>query len=280
MFTFNCQGKLHLIDKPLVMGIINVTTDSFYQGSRFADKHSQLRQAEKMLNEGADILDIGGQSTRPGSLRIGANEELEQAGSAITAIHDHFPEALLSIDTYYAKVAEECIQRGASIINDISAGNLDEDMIPLASRLKVPYVCMHMKGSPLSMQQEAAYENVTVEVLDFFVKKVAQCRAAGILDLFIDPGFGFGKKKKHNFELLKNMPVFKILDCPIVMGISRKSSIYKTLGVTADEALNGTTVLHTIGLLSGADILRVHDVREAKEAIILVSEWQQTEKHP
>jgi len=244
------------------MGIINATTDSFYQGSRFADKQSQLHQAEKMLSEGADILDIGGQSTRPGSPRIGADEELEQAGSAITAIHDHFPEALLSIDTYYAKVAQECIQRGASIINDISSGNLDEDMIPLAGRLKVPYICMHMKGSPLSMQQEATYENVTVEVLDFFVKKVAECRAAGILDLFIDPGFGFGKKKKHNFELLKNMPVFKILDCPIVMGISRKSSIYKTLGVTADEALNGTTVLHTIGLLSGADILRVHDVRE------------------
>jgi dihydropteroate synthase len=272
MFTLNCQGKLQVIKKPMIMGIINATTDSFYEGSRFTEKESQLRQAEKMISEGADILDIGGQSTRPGSTRVGAGAELDRVGSAIESIHAHFPEVLISVDTYYAKVAEESLLRGASMVNDISAGSLDEEMLPLVARFRVPYLCMHMKGTPLTMQQDAVYENVVKDLLDFFVLKVAECRNAGITDIFIDPGFGFGKTREHNFELLKNLSVFKILDCPIAIGISRKSSIYKTLGSSAALALNGTTVLNTIGLLNGADLLRVHDVREAREAVTLVTE--------
>lgn len=271
MFTLNCKGRLIVVDKPLVMGIINATPDSFYDGSRFNDTDKILVQAEKMLSDGADIIDIGGQSTRPGSELISADEELKRVVPAIKAIADKFPSTFISIDTFYSKVAAAAVDAGASIVNDISAGSIDNKMIETVAGLKVPYILMHMKGTPQTMQQNAVYENVTREVLDFFISKTHELKNAGIVDIIIDPGFGFAKTIDHNFELLKNLSVFKMLEKPVMLGISRKSTIYKTLDITAEEALNGTTVLNTIGLLNGASILRVHDVKEAKEAVTLFS---------
>ena len=265
MFTLNCKGKLLTVDKPLVMGIINVTPDSFYEYSRSMKDDEVFNLAEKMIREGADILDMGGQSTRPGTARLGADEELKRIIAPLRSVHDRFPDIIISLDTYYSKVAKEGIEAGASILNDIGAGNLDKDMLTLVGKMAVPYICMHMKGEPNTMQENPEYENVTQEVLDFFILKKEECRMAGIKDLIIDPGFGFGKKHSHNFELLKNLTVFKMLGCPLVVGISRKATIYKTIGVTANESLNGTTVLNTIAILNGANILRVHDVKEAKE---------------
>jgi dihydropteroate synthase len=253
------------------MGIINATPDSFFEGSRYDGAEEILGIAEKMFIDGADILDIGGQSTRPGSQQISADEEIKRVIPAIQAIAKKFPEAFISIDTYYSTVAKAAIEAGASIINDISAGTLDNKMIGTAAALHVPYVLMHMKGTPQTMQQNAVYENVTREVLDHFIAKTHELKQAGIADVIIDPGFGFAKTIQQNFELLKNLSVFKMLDKPILLGVSRKSTIYKTLGKTANEALNGTTVLNTIGLMNGASILRVHDVKEAKEAVTLFS---------
>jgi dihydropteroate synthase len=272
MFTLNCKGRMLVVDKPLVMGILNTTPDSFYAGSRYAGTGT-IQQAEQMIREGATLLDIGGQSTRPGSARISQEEELARVIGAVKAIHQQFPEVFISIDTYYAKVAAEAVAAGASLINDISAGSLDPDMIATAGSLRVPYVLMHMQGRPETMQQSPVYENVTREVLDFFVQQVARCRQAGMHDIILDPGFGFGKTVAHNFELLKNLSVFKMLELPLLLGVSRKGTIYKTLGTTAAEALNGTTVLNTMGLMNGANILRVHDVREAVEAIKLYEQY-------
>ncbi len=269
MFTLNCKGKLLALDEPRVMGIINITPDSFYKGSRFVEKDEVLKQADKMIKDGADILDIGGQSTRPGSEQISADEELKRVLNNIDAIHNNFPQTIISIDTWYSKVAYEAVNAGASMVNDISAGNMDEQMLKTVASLEVPYVSMHMKGKPQTMQQDPTYENVCREVLDFFIAKKDECEKAGIHDVVIDPGFGFGKTIAHNFELLKNLSVFKMLDAPILVGLSRKSTIYKTLGIGAEEALNGTTVLNTIALMSGANILRVHDVKEAREVVKL-----------
>ena len=271
MFTLNCKGRLLVADKPLVMGIINVTPDSFYGDSRFRGTDAVLEKAEQMIKDGASILDIGGQSTRPGSERINAEEELKRVIDPIAAISKNFPGSFISTDTYHSKVAREAVAAGASIINDISAGSMDSDMIATAVSLHVPYVLMHMQGHPGSMQQAPRYKNVTGEVLDFFIQKKALLHEAGVMDIIIDPGFGFGKTIEHNFELLRNLPVFKMLNAPLLLGISRKSTIYKTLGITAEEALNGTTVLNTIGLMNGAAILRVHDVKEATEATRLFS---------
>ncbi len=258
------------MDRPLIMGIINATPDSFYKGHYPPGLDGIVSLAGKMIAEGAGILDIGGQSTRPGSVRIAANEETERVLPVIEAIYSKYPEAIISIDTYHARVAELAVRAGATIVNDISGGTMDNDMLTTVAALKVPYVCMHMKGTPNSMQKEAVYEDVVKEVLDYFIFKVAECKAAGIHDIIIDPGFGFGKTIVHNFQLLKHLSIFKMLDKPILAGISRKSTIYKTLGITAEEALNGTTVLNTIALLNGASILRVHDVKEAKEAADLL----------
>ena len=274
MFTLNCKGRLLVVDKPQVMGIINCTPDSFYEGSRFLKKDEALRQAEKMLTEGATILDVGAQSTRPGSPRIGAEEELKRVIDIIESIHAHFPEAILSIDTYFSQVAADAVQAGASIINDISAGSMDEAMLTIAAKLKTPYICMHMKGEPATMQQDPHYGDITKEVLEFFIQKLHQCRQAGIEDVIIDPGFGFGKTIQHNFRLLKELATFQILKKPLLLGLSRKSTIYRTLGVTVDDALNGTTVLNTIGLMNGAHILRVHDVKEAMETINLFEAYK------
>ncbi len=278
MFTLNCKGRLLVVDKPLVMGIINTTPDSFYPGSRYEGTDAILQQAEQMLKEGATILDIGGQSTRPGSEKLSADEELNRVIAPVEAIAKNFPEAFISIDTYYSKVAAAVVAAGATIVNDISAGSIDAAMIETVAALKIPYVLMHMQGTPQTMQQQAQYKNVTKEVLDFLIKKVNDLHKAGIIDVIVDPGFGFGKTITHNFELLRNLSVFKMLNSPILLGISRKSSIYKTLGTTAEEALNGTTVLNTIGLMNGASILRVHDVKEAVEAIKLFDSYSHSEK--
>jgi dihydropteroate synthase len=269
MFTLNCNGRLLVIDKPLVMGIINATPDSFYEGSRFSGTDKILVQAEKMINEGAGILDIGGQSTRPGSEQVSEDTELSRIIESIEAIYQKFPEIIISVDTYYSMVAKKCIQAGASIVNDISSGTMDKEMLPTIAALHVPLVAMHMKGTPQTMQQQSNYENVTREILDFFIRKKDECKTAGIADVILDPGFGFAKTIAQNFQVLKDLSVFKMLDAPLLVGLSRKSSVYKTLGIPPEEALNGTTVLNSIALMNGADILRVHDVKQAKEAIKL-----------
>lgn len=274
MFTLNCKGRLLVVDKPLVMGIINTTPDSFYEGSRFTGADGILQQAERMLRDGAAILDIGGQSTRPGSERIAADEELKRVIGAVESLHFNFPEAIISIDTYWSVVAREAVAAGASIINDISAGTVDADMLSVAATSKTPYVAMHMPGSPDTMHRKPAYENLTRELLDFFIKKIDAFKKAGIQDIIVDPGFGFGKTVAENFELLQQLSLLKILQHPILLGVSRKSTIYKTLGITAEEALNGTTVLHTIGLQNGANILRVHDAKEAAEVVKLLNEMR------
>ncbi len=273
MFTLNCKGRLLVVDKPIVMGILNITPDSFYSGSRI-NENDVLRKTEKMLADGASIIDIGGQSTRPGSEQIGADEELKRIISSIENLAKHFPAAIISVDTYHAKVAKEAVAAGASIINDISGGDLDDEMLSTVAELKVPYICMHMKGNPANMQQHAVYDDVTKEVLDHFIQKNDACKKAGINDVIIDPGFGFAKTISQNFALLKNLSVFKMLERPILIGLSRKSTIYKTLNITPEESLNGSTVLHTISLLNGANILRVHDVKEAVETIRLTEAYQ------
>ncbi|MBA4140321.1 MAG: dihydropteroate synthase [Segetibacter sp.] len=273
MFTLNCKGRLLVIDEPVIMGIINVTPDSFYTGSRQSGIDAVLKQADKMLTEGAMILDIGGQSTRPGSEAIGAETELQRVIPAIEAITNRYPQSYISIDTYHVKVAAEAVAAGACIVNDISSGEMDFEMIETVASLRVPYITVHMKGTPATMQQHAEYENVTREVLDYFIRKTEQCRLAGINDVIVDVGFGFGKTIQHNFTLLKDLGAFKILQKPVLAGLSRKATIYKTLGTSTEEALNGTTVLNTIALLNGANILRVHDVKEAMEAVKLIAAY-------
>ncbi|MEO7530793.1 MAG: dihydropteroate synthase [Sediminibacterium sp.] len=271
MFTLNCKGRLLVIDSPVVMGIINVTPDSFYSESRRPSVTAALQTAEKMLREGATILDIGGQSTRPGSDALSVDEETARVIPVIEAICKQFPDSFLSIDTYHAKLARTAVDHGVCMVNDISGGFFDKDMLTTVADLRVPYVCMHLKGTVNTMHTNPQYEDVTKEVLTYFIERTAACENAGIKDMIVDPGFGFSKNSTHNFQLLKQLEVFSILKKPVLLGISRKSTIYKTLGITAEDALNGTTVLHTAGLLKGAAMLRVHDVKEAMEAIKLTS---------
>ena len=278
MYSINCKGKLLLFDKPQVMGIINLTPDSFYKGHLGIESGSLLDMAGKMIEEGAAILDIGGQSTRPGSERIGADEEIKRIIPAIHKIQQHFPGCIISADTYYSDVALAAVEAGASIINDISAGDLDENMLATVADLKVPYICMHMQGTPQTMQQNPVYEDVVASVLDFFIAKTAACKNAGITDIIIDPGFGFGKTVKHNFQLLNQLAAFAIIGKPVLVGLSRKSTIYKTLDNTADEALNGTSVLNTMALMNGASILRVHDVKEAAETVLLYTAYKKASR--
>lgn len=269
MYTLNCKGRLLLIEKPVVMGILNITPDSFYSGSRLQQMDEIVQKAEQMITEGATILDIGGQSTRPGSMRLSAAEELERVLPVILEIKQRFPDSFLSIDTYHAQVAKETVEAGVDIVNDISAGNMDEQMLLTVAALQVPFIAMHMQGTPETMQQHPQYENVTVEVADYFIQKIAACKAAGIKDLMIDPGFGFGKTIAHNFQLLKQLEALQMFHVPVLAGLSRKSTIWKTLHITPEEALNGTTVLNTIAVTKGASVLRVHDVKEAMEVIRL-----------
>ncbi|HMI79970.1 MAG TPA: dihydropteroate synthase [Ferruginibacter sp.] len=274
MSIINCKGKLLDLSQPRVMGIINATPDSFYEGHLPLGNDEILSVAGKMILDGADIIDIGGQSTKPGSQRILPQQELDRVLPVIEAIHKKYPDSIISIDTYSSEVATAAVAAGASIVNDISGGNLDEAMIPMVAQLKVPYVCMHMQGTPATMQKEPVYTDVVKEVLDHFISKLEECHKAGIIDVIIDPGFGFGKTIEHNFRLLKSLSVLAITNRPILVGLSRKSTIYKTLGIAVAEALNGTTVLNTMALMNGASILRVHDVKEAREAITLFTAYK------
>lgn len=280
MFSLNCKGRLRLFPGPVVMGIINTTPDSFYAGSRQQKVDDVLRQAEQMLRDGAAILDIGGQSTRPGSERVAADEEAARVLPSVAAIIQRFPEAILSIDTFYGAVAAEAVARGAAIVNDVSAGSIDATMLGTVAALKVPYVLMHMQGDPQTMQRYPSYENLVAEVFDFFSSRLKQLRQEGIHDVVIDPGFGFGKTAAHNFDLLRQLNFFAQLEVPVMVGLSRKATVYKTLGVTPDEALNGTTVLQTLALLNGCSVLRVHDVKEAVQAVRLLEAYQNKKEQP
>ncbi len=254
---------------PQVMGILNITPDSFYQGSRFTDPAAQLRQVERMLSDGATIIDIGAVSTRPGGKQADEASELDRLLPAVRQISRHFPEAVISVDTYRSAVARAAVEEGASVINDIYGGRFDKEMIRTVAYLNVPFILMHMKGSPENMQDNPVYSDVVAEVNYFFEQQTAHCREQGIRQVILDPGFGFGKTVAHNFTLLNHLDEISELGFPVLAGISRKSMITKTLGCTPDEALNGTTVLNTLALVKGANILRVHDVREAVEAIRL-----------
>lgn len=273
MFTLNCRGRLLVIDDPIVMGVINVTPDSFYSGSRVILEDKIIEQATKMLDEGATIIDIGGQSTRPGSKYITPEEELERVLPAIEATRSIAREFYISIDTFHHTVAKESILAGADIVNDVSSGDMDDEMISTVAALNVPYISMHMQGTPQTMHENTQYNNLLADVIDYFIKKLEVYKSAGIKDVIIDPGFGFGKTIPQNFKLLKHFSAFKIFEKPLLAGLSRKGTIYKTLGITAAEALNGTTVLNTLALQNGAHILRVHDVKEAMEVITLFKNY-------
>ncbi|AMO20016.1 dihydropteroate synthase [Flavobacterium columnare] len=269
MATINCKGKLVDLRKPKVMGILNITPDSFYDGGKLKTDLFVLEQAEKMVLDGAFFLDVGGQSTRPNAPFLSADEELGRIEEIVLLLIAKFPDVLVSIDTFHSKVADECLQIGASLINDISAGGLDANMFRVIAKHNVPFVMMHLKGTPKTMQQMVDYDDLLKEILFYFSEKIAKARSYGINDLILDPGFGFSKTLEQNFELLSKMELLSIAELPILVGMSRKSMIYKTLDLTAQEALNGTTVLNTIAITKGASILRVHDVKEAVEAIRL-----------
>jgi dihydropteroate synthase len=252
------------------MGILNLTPDSFYAGSRFNGFEAVLAQSEMMLEAGADILDLGGQSTRPGAAHVSAEEELSRVLPALEALLQRFPDAVVSIDTFYASVARACVKAGASIINDISAGEDDPNMLETVAQLQVPYIAMHKKGTPQNMQQLADYDDVTKEVMSYFAEKISLFRKHGIHEVVLDPGFGFAKTVAQNFELLSRLEDFRALGHPLLVGVSRKSMIWRTLNSNPEEALNGSTALHAVALMKGASILRVHDVREAVETIRLL----------
>lgn len=268
--TLRSKGKLLILDRPWVMGILNITPDSFYTGSRlFGNIDQILHKAEQMIQEGADILDIGGYSSRPGAEEVSLNEELDRVVPAIRAIKSKFPEILISVDTFRAKVAEEGINSGADLINDISSGELDPEMIRAVGMMDVPYIAMHMRGTPKDMQSLTDYRDILSEIMLFFARKKEECKKAGIKDVIFDPGFGFAKTLEQNYWILKNLSYFKTIQSPILVGISRKSMIYKTLEISAEEALNGTTALNMAALINGANLVRVHDVKEAKQTIKL-----------
>jgi dihydropteroate synthase len=268
--TLNLRGKLTGYEAPLVMGIINVTPDSFYSGSRMEQEKLWLDKAADMLENGAAILDIGGYSTRPGAAEIPAEVEKERVVKAISSISGSFPEAVISVDTFRAEVARAAVNAGAAMVNDVSGGTLDSEMYKTVAQLAVPYVLMHMKGTPQTMKSLAEYENLLEEVLSYFSEKVQTLNRMGVSDIIIDPGFGFAKTIGQNFDLLNKLRYFYIFGLPLMVGLSRKSMVYHSLGISPEEALNGTTVCHTIALMNGANILRVHDVKEATEAVKIV----------
>ena len=268
MYSLNCKGRLISWQYPIVMGVMNITPDSFYSGSRIHSADMLIRQAEKMLTEGATILDLGGLSSRPGATEITVAAEMERVVPAIRLVSERFPQAIISVDSYRYKVTKEALDAGASLINDIGAGE-QENLMVLAALEQVPYICMHIKGNPRTMQQLSQYSDITAEVLDFFIHRKEQCTRLGIKDLIIDPGFGFAKTIEQNFLLLKQMKMLNMLELPVLVGLSRKATIYKTLNINPEESLNGTTVMHTLALEQGAQILRAHDVKEAVETIRL-----------
>ncbi len=273
-FSINCKGQLLSLDTPVIMGILNTTPDSFFDGGKYHNIDLAIRQTEKMLKDGASIIDIGGYSSRPGADGVELQEEMDRVIPVIEKISNTFKDAILSIDTFRAKVAMEAVNAGASIVNDISAGDDDPNMIETVASLGVPYIAMHKQGHSKTMQINPKYSNVITEILDYFINKIQLYRKAGIKDVIIDPGFGFGKNLEHNYSLLKNLSAFNMLDCPILAGLSRKRMINEVLNISSKEALNGTTVANTIALLNGANILRVHDVKEAVEAVKIVMNFE------
>ncbi len=275
--TLNCRGRILSLHRPLIMGILNLTPDSFYDGGRYLAEADMLRRAESMLEEGAAILDLGGMSSRPGAELVAVEEELRRVLPAVRSVAGRFPEAFISVDTIRSRVAEEAVAAGAHLINDISAGAFDDGLYTTVARLGVPYILMHMQGSPKTMQQKPTYEDVAAEVLDFLIAEAGRLRALGVKDLIIDPGFGFGKSIAHNYELLRKLPLFKTLGAPLMVGVSRKSMINKVIGTRPAEALNGSTALHMAALERGASLLRVHDVKPAMEVVQL---WEALNGNP
>ena len=267
--TINCKGQIIDLTTPKIMGILNITPNSFYDGGKYSLEKNAISQVEKMLKEGATFIDIGAYSSKPNAEFVSQEEELIRIIPVVKAILKEFPEAMLSIDTFRSSVAQECLNNGAALINDISAGSLDEKMMKLISKYNVPYIMMHLRGTPQTMQSQTNYEHLINEMITYFSDKVNKARSLGINDLIIDPGFGFAKTTDQNYEILSNLELFKVLELPILAGVSRKSMIYKPLEVTANDALNGTTVLNTISITKGANIIRVHDVKEALECIKL-----------
>lgn len=270
--TINCKGTLIDVSTPKVMGILNITPDSFYDGGKYKSENDILNQAEKMLIDGATFIDVGAHSSRPGAKHVSEEEELQRIVPVIKLLIKNFPKVIISTDTFRAKVAKETIEAGAAIINDISGGDMDANMFETIAKLQVPYILMHMQGTPQNMQTNPSYENVTTELIHFFSEKIYKLNRLQVKDVVLDVGFGFGKTIEHNFQLLKELMYFKSLQTPILVGISRKSMLYKTLDITAREALNATTSANTIALLNGANILRVHDVKEAIETIKIVQQ--------
>ena len=263
--TINCKGQLIDLSKPKIMGILNATPDSFYDGGKFNSDKNILLQVEKMLINGATFIDLGGQSSKPNANTITIDEELKRVVWVVDLILKNFPETILSIDTFNSKVAQTCVENGAAIINDISAGSMDDKMFETVAKLQVPYIMMHMRGNPKTMQKLTHYDDLVKDILFYFSEKIAIARSFGINDLIVDPGFGFAKTIEQNFELLSKLELFQMLELPILVGISRKGMIYKTLETDAENALNGTSVLNTIALTMGTNIIRVHDVKEAVE---------------
>ena len=272
--TINCKGELIDLSTPKVMGILNITPDSFFDGGKFSSDSAVLKQVEKMLQEGATFIDVGAYSSRPNATHISEAEELNRMQPILELILKQFPDTLISLDTFRSEVAKKGIELGASLINDISGGTMDKNMFKTIGSLKVPYVLMHIQGTPQTMQKEPAYKDVTSDVLYYFAKKVAALRVEKVNDIIIDLGFGFGKTMAHNYELLKNMELFQQLELPILTGVSRKSMLYKLLDSSADNALNATSIANTLALQKGSNILRVHDVKEAVECIKIVEQIQ------
>lgn len=271
MMTINCKGSLIDLSTPKVMGILNITPDSFFDGGKYKNEEEILVQSKKMLDEGATFIDVGAYSSRPGAKHISEADELNRILPVVELLVRNFPEIIISVDTFRSSVAEESIKMGASLINDISGGKMDEKMFNTIAKLQVPYIMMHMQGKPQDMQLNPVYEDVVTEVISFFADQLFKLRQLKVNDVVIDVGFGFGKTIAHNYELLEKLSLFKNLEAPILTGVSRKSMLYKLLGVLPKEALNATTVANTIALLNGTSILRVHDVKEAVEAIKIVS---------
>jgi dihydropteroate synthase len=278
--SLNCRGKIIDLSVPKIFGILNVTPDSFFDGGRYSSEQSILEQVQKMLEEGADFIDVGAYSSRPGAENISIYEELKRLETALGLIRVNFPNALISVDTFRSEVVQQVVKNfEVDIINDISAGTLDEKMFDTVANVAVPYVMMHMKGTPADMHINPVYENVTKEIAFYLAQRLQLARSAGIKDIIIDPGIGFGKNIQHNFRLLNDLELFKFFQLPLMIGVSRKSLIYKTLHITTDEALNGTVVLNTVALMKGADLLRVHDVKEARQAILLLEEFKKVNRN-
>jgi len=276
----NIGGKLLDLSVPKVMGIINVTPDSFYKGSRVLDEKEIVKSAMKMMDEGADIIDVGGYSSRPGAADVPQEEERSRVMNAVRIIRREIPETVLSVDTYRSEIASEAVEKfGVNMINDISGGEADAGMFDSVRKLNVPYIMMHMKGTPANMQDNPVYDDVVADILKWFSHRILKLQSAGVKDIIIDPGFGFGKTVKHNFEMLRRLGDFSVTGLPMMVGLSRKSMIWKTLSVTPDEALNGTSVLNTVALINGADILRVHDVKEAVQAVRLIMQIRREENN-